>query len=625
MTAIFKNPLLLPAILVLCSPGLSACDITQNALKADREGNMEIQDYRDALASRIPDSEEEKAGQGKDAGAPELQPYVSAEFEDIAPMPLVSISVNQTVPLRDVLFELAKQADMDLELDPRITGSIIFTARQRPLDEVVSRIADMAGLRYTFDDDVFRVELDTPYNKNYKVDYLNYIRKSKGGISNDLSVVSGEGADTGSSFEATTESEQDFWKELDTNIKQILAGQDQNIMRTGSDPVITAMEQNPDVRPLSPQTSTKGNVTVQPPQATLQVGSLPIEGNSSGVGQGSAINSSTSGATYSINKNAGIISVYAADRVQKQVRKYLDLVHKSTTAQVLIEAKILEVSLSDAYATGIDWRAMQPKGDISTLNFFSGTGSAATLSGLGINSSDNNSSIALGYASDDLEAFITALSNFGTVKALASPRVTVINNQPAVLNVASNQVFFKLEFETEEDDDPTTPDKVKITSDAKSVPEGVIVNVLPSINVDDQTISLALRPTITRVLPDSPQDPGVLIVASNLDIPLTGISAEVPELSVQEIDTIVNMRSGQSIVMGGLLQDRTTADEDGIPILSEIPYAGNLFRQNSSSISKTEIVIFLKATILENPSDSIHDTDRDLYRKFSSDRRPFKL
>ncbi|MCK6418406.1 MAG: hypothetical protein L6Q57_05645 [Alphaproteobacteria bacterium] len=175
MIATLKNTLFQPALFIFALLALSACDITQNALKADREGNMEIQDYRDALASRIPETEEEDASKAKDAGAPELQPYVSSEFEDITPMPLVSISVNQTVPLRDVLFELAKQADMDLELDPRITGSIIFTARQRPLDEVISRISDIAGLRYSFDDDVFRVELDTPYSKNYKIDYLNYI------------------------------------------------------------------------------------------------------------------------------------------------------------------------------------------------------------------------------------------------------------------------------------------------------------------------------------------------------------------------------------------------------------------------------------------------------------------
>ena len=70
---------------------------------------------------------------------------------------------------------------------------------------------------------------------------------------------------------------------------------------------------------------------------------------------------------------------------------------------------------------------------------------------------------------------------------------------------------------------------------------------------------------------------------------------------------------------------RDISDIDGVPVASEIPLIGNLFRQNNDNINKTELVIMLKATILENPSDSIHNTDRDLYRRFSNDRRPFKL
>ncbi|MCK6418405.1 MAG: hypothetical protein L6Q57_05640 [Alphaproteobacteria bacterium] len=386
--------------------------------------------------------------------------------------------------------------------------------------------------------------------------------------------------------------------------------------------MISAAEQNPDVRPLAPQTDAQGNVTVQPPQATLQVGSLPVAGSSSG-GQGNQ--STATGATYSVNKQAGIITVYATDKAQREVEKYLDLVRRSATAQVLIEAKILEVSLADEQSTGIDWRAVAPKGDISTLNFFSSSG-VSNLNTLGVNSSPDNNSLAIGYAGGSIEAFMTALSNFGTVKALASPRLTVINNQPAVLNVATNRVFFDLEFEAEEDDgDATTQETFKVTSDAKNVPEGVLVNVQPSIDLDTGTISMALRPTITRIMPDSPEDPGVVLAAAAAGFDLDGVSNAVPELNVQEIDTVVQMRSGQSIVMGGLLQDRISNDIDGVPVLSEVPVLGNLFRQNDDSISKTEVVILLKATILENASDSIHDTDRDLYRKFSSDRRPFKL
>lgn len=109
---------------------LGACDLAMNTSKTDRSGGMEIQDYRDGLAGRTPDIDEsDRSGDS----IPAFQPYVSDSIADVKPAPLVSISVNQTVPLRDVLYELAEQADYDLELDPSIRGAIIFTARERPL------------------------------------------------------------------------------------------------------------------------------------------------------------------------------------------------------------------------------------------------------------------------------------------------------------------------------------------------------------------------------------------------------------------------------------------------------------------------------------------------------------
>ena len=118
--------------LTLIAPTLGGCDLARNQLKPDRSGNLEMQDYRDALAERQPELDVSGFESGA-SGAPEFKPYVANNLEQVKPMPLVSISVNQTVPLRDVLFELADQADYDLELDPNIRGSIIYTARERPL------------------------------------------------------------------------------------------------------------------------------------------------------------------------------------------------------------------------------------------------------------------------------------------------------------------------------------------------------------------------------------------------------------------------------------------------------------------------------------------------------------
>lgn len=595
---------------------LSACDLAENYTKADRAADMNIQDFRDGMAERLPEIENETKTDGSAyASIPELQPYVTMSGSSVRAMPLVSVSVNQSVPIKDVLYELAQQSEYDIELDPNIRGSIIFTARNKPFDVVVKRISDIAGLRYKFEDAFLRVEVDTPYNKTYKIDYLSFIRSNQGAVSSSVSVVSGEGADTGSSYSASSDSVSDFWGELEANLGQILGGASRTL-KTNRDPRISAVEQNPQVAAVSPQQGSDGEVNVQPPEAVLRVDSLPVEDDMAGPSS-STDGDNANGFTFSLNKQAGMINVYASEHAQKEIQEYLTRLRRSVTAQVLVEAKVFEVSLFDEYINGIEWQALTENSK-GIVRFLEGTnnlignittpgGDIATVSNFGI-----------GYLGGDVSAFIEAVSGFGTVRALASPRLTVLNNQSAVLNVATNRVFFEIDLDREEDTDTNTV-TLEIDSDIKSVPEGVLINVQPSIDLENKTISMFVRPTVTRIV-GVVQDPSVQFVAGD-----SGIVSEIPEVNVQEIDTVVKVNSGQPIVMGGLLQDRSIANQEKVPVAGEIPVLGALFGKQDDLVSKTELVVFLKATLIENGSDTIHDADRDLYKAFSADRRPLKM
>ncbi|MGH1398999.1 MAG: type II and III secretion system family protein [Alphaproteobacteria bacterium] len=589
-------------------------------MKADREGGLEVQDYRDAFASRVDQEDEKDVAQKNATAIPSLQPYIASGDVNAKAMPLVSISVNQSIPLRDVLFELSQQAGVDIELDPGITGGIIFTARQRPFDDVIDRISEVAGLRYTFENDVLRIEQDTPYNKLYKIDYLSYVRTNSSQISNDISVVSGDGTDTGSNFSSSAESEADFWGELEANITQIIGGANA-ALRTQSDPQISVAEQNPDVRAVSPD-----GENVSAPDAVLNVSALPVDG---GNASGPAFEGEGASATFSVNKQAGLINVFANDKVHKEIRGYLDVVKKSVTAQVLIEAKVLEVSLSDEYATGINWNAagLSTEGNVSLLSSTGdallgvlGGGSSVTFPQAAVDAVDSTAFTA-SFFGNDIQALIGAISEFGTVKALASPRLTVLNNQSAVMNVATNRVFFEVEVDTTIDEGTVS---TEVESEIRNVPEGVLINVQPSVDLSSNTVSLALRPTITKI-DNTVDDPGLAVAIAECGSACSGISSPIPELNVQEIDSVIRVNSGQPIVMGGLLQDRVETNHAGVPVLAETPILGNLFKNKSDIVTKTELVILLKATILENPSDSVHSTDKDLYRKFSGDRRPFRF
>jgi len=604
MQSSFRKLLLVSGFALLSLPVLSSCELAQNYTKHDRENNFEPQDYRDALAPR-------QASLDKDAGAagkiPELKPYVAQPDLNYKPVPLVSVSVNQTIPLRDVIYEITQQAGYEAEIDPRIKGSIIFTARNRPLDMVIERIAEISGLRYKFEDDILRVELDTPYHETYKINYLALTRTNASSISNNISVVSGEGSDTGSEFEASNESVIDFWQELETNLTQIVqSNRDSNRLATQRDPRVTVADANPaPVQPLS--IDDNGNITengpgvqVQAPEAVLNVASLPLEDENLENGDEDPFE-----ARFSVNRQAGLISVFAPERLHKKLASYMDDLKKSVTSQVLIEAKVLEVSLTDEFSAGIDWSQIDIDlfGGAGALGF--GTDGAGLVRGLLDPVSSANSSVS--YTNGDFGAAVDALARFGTVQALASPRLTVLNNQSAALNVAENVVYFEIEVET------TSTEAGSVTtteSEARSVPEGVLINVQPAIDNELRRIAMAIRPTITTITERVP-DP---VNAGN----------NVPQVNVQEFDSIIQVEDGQAVVLGGLIQDRVQSTRNGTPVLSEVPLLGGLFRNQQDSVEKTELVVFLKATIVDG-ADTIHNTDKDLYRTFSSDRRPLKF
>ncbi|MCK5556577.1 MAG: type II and III secretion system family protein, partial [Alphaproteobacteria bacterium] len=510
-------------VVALSTVSLGSCELAKNQMVFDRAAEKDIQDYRDALAPQPPPASEL-------ANIPEFQPFISTPEELKLPSPLVTVSVNQTVSLRDLMFELAEQSGVDLEMDPQVRGSIIFTAKERPFNEVVDRICEMSGLRYKFRNDVLRVEIDRPYIKNYKIDYMNVARKSSSGISTNISVgsdASSASSSSGSNSNIDNTYSGDFWKELDQGLKQLLLASDTYLsLATLADPVATPVPAYvpppPPVDPNNPNALPPLTAATTPPSLNVSlppVSSEPLIPNAP--------------ATYSISKQSGIISVFASERQQKQVQKFINTLRRISMTQILIEARVLEVTLSDEFATGIDWGNINLTGLVSLQGLFESPGFATPST----NVFKANIDLGSGF-----RPVINALSRFGTVRALSSPRVTVMNNQPAVVNVTNNKVYFEI-ITTQTPSaivggDPT----ITKTGTTKTAPEGVLMNVVPTANIDTGEIILVVRPTVSKI-------------SNQVDDPVNA-GNKIPELSVQEIDSIVKMQSGQTLVMGGLMKDQ---------------------------------------------------------------------
>ena len=319
--------------------------------------------------------------------------------------------------------------------------------------------------------------------------------------------------------------------------------------------------------------------------------------NNATAGQGSAV---------SVNKLAGIVTIFSNDVGQKEVEKYLEEVKKNASAQVLIEAKVVEVTLNDKYNAGIDWTLVD---------------GANTYRSTPIPGSDTSPfSIAISGASgvlgaNNVSAQLKALEEFGNVRAISSPRVSALNNKKATLDFVDKLVYFTLETETNTTNSTVSNTTNTITATKNEEPVGVQLEITPSINIKDNEITLAVKPKLSIKSGDA-VDPSVN--------PQTGASLgnKVPIIQTRELETTLKIKNGDTLVIGGLMKEDSTNTDKGLPFLSRIPVLGYLFKYVSKETKVVETVIFIKATIV-NSASGVSKFDKEFHNRFSTDKRPY--
>lgn len=620
--------------IVLCLAVASSCSSFEGGILDPKKENiidpdleLRREDYRDLHSRRSTDG-------GTGGGA--IEPQIP-ELADIlvTPQPpkvgqekLVSVAVTDDVPLKDVLIELARLADVDIEVDSGITGGIAFRAKDRPFNEVVARIADLAGLRYTMKDNVLRIERDTPYVQMYSLNLLNIDRSAVSSINVAINSGGGGGGgsgaggsvNSGSSSAITGASKSDFWERFEASVQQIL-------------------------NYVPPQRTSDATVAAQPAPIIEPAGGgagqpAPVPPPAAPAG-GGGNNASSAGTSLVINRQAGTMTISANDRQHKMVQRFIDKIVANSSAQVLIEAKILEVTLDDEFRTGINWGklgggSIRMAGD--SVNFPSvatvGTSSAPnvvyfpTRFGGGNAATDNVASFLFNKSirNLDIEAAVKLLDRFGTTRTLSSPRLTATNNQQAVLSFAKNLPYFKITATvtpgtTGTSSGAPTPNTVTVNSELNWVPLGLILSLQPSIDTEKNEVTLSVRPTLSREVGERVNDPAVSLAIQQSGLENSEVKSEIPVVEVRELDSIMKVRSGQVVVIGGLMKDEVANADQGIPGVSEIPFLGRAFKGVDRQRQLSELVIFIRATIV-SPGGYADQADRNLYEKFSNDPRP---
>ena len=291
------------------------------------------------------------------------------------------------------------------------------------------------------------------------------------------------------------------------------------------------------------------------------------------------------------NPMSGIISVKATQKQHLDIQNYLDRVLKNSLRQVLIEATIVEVELSQAHQSGVDWS-----------RFVTTTGKGPNLNAQFTDPSLNTRPFFLFEYQNPLASLgnITAavrlLETFGDVKVLSSPKIMALNNQSAILKVVDEKVYFTVSMQSTAATD-NSPERQTFTSEIHTVPVGVIMTVTPQINENDM-VALSIRPTITRITGFATDPaPRLVSAANNFNINFDNL---VPEIQIREMESLLHVFNGRTIVLGGLMQEKTDIVKNGIPILSRIPWLGRLFSYQKKENIKTELVIFLRPQIIKN-------------------------
>lgn len=507
----------------------------------------------------------------------EIPPPIQQTFALPRPRPSAktetySVVVNH-VPVHDLLFALARDARLNVDIHPGIGGTVSLNAIDQTLPQLLSRIAKQADVRFELDGPNLAVMPDAPFLRHYRVDYVNMSRDTAAvsSVSSQIAAASPAGTAAGAKGGVTNtsstlienSSRHRFWESLEKNIKDLLRETDK-LFPEGSR-----------------ERTVEGGRTEKSSANALTAGStLPTDRRQSEESARRVEREVTfrEAASVIVHPETGIVTVRATQRQHDKIQEFIDSVVNAARRQVMIEATIVEVQLGDGYEQGIDWTRLIGAGKFSLAGAAADTSIAPPVT-----------PFKLTYEGKTVTAAVRLLESFGTAKVLSSPRLSVLNNQTALLKVVENVVYFIVAANTSQQQ---TSSLTTVTTTPQSVSVGLVMSVTAQVS-DNDVVILNVRPTISSIS-SYKRDP-------NPSIPNT-IENLVPQIRTREIESILRVGSGDIAVLGGLMEDGIDYKTGRLPGLGQLPGVGELVTARSAAARKSELIIFLRPVVIKEAS-----------------------